>query len=331
MYVFSGFLLLLCVFFFILFHYRKKRLIQKVCCMTGCEKLHQLNELLSPFGFSYFPSQDIITSNLDAWQREFGYRTLFDRTAPYFNMVFDFEPIYFDYQDHTWLIEFWKGQYGINIGGEIGIYRADRILTCDEYDSAQFHSIPDGQLLPLSMKISFHGCPLFTISRTHWWLTGFCPGKYCEPQDLSMRISITFPDDMMLQSFTESLLKNGYQESELCICGYTISFSFTRPHCKPHSTIRLTARLAARISQWENRLFCLLYCWITRPFTRTADQILYLSYYLPFAFRHMLRFRRPRHQKSARRNRRQKGAHRSQRQKGTRRSQSQKGKRRCRR
>ena len=42
--------------------------------------------------------------------------------APRFQMVFDALPVYFDYQKKTWLIEFWKGQYGINTGAEIGIY-----------------------------------------------------------------------------------------------------------------------------------------------------------------------------------------------------------------
>ena len=39
-------------------------------------------------------------------------------------MIIDAYPVYFDYQDKTWMIEFWRGQYGINTGAEIGVYHA---------------------------------------------------------------------------------------------------------------------------------------------------------------------------------------------------------------
>ena len=37
-------------------------------------------------------------------------------------MIIDCEPIYFRYKGKKWLIEFWKGQYGMTTGGEVGIY-----------------------------------------------------------------------------------------------------------------------------------------------------------------------------------------------------------------
>lgn len=300
MYFLFGLLFILCILFFILFYRRRKRLIHKVCCMDYCEKYCLLNELFMPFGFSYSPSQDLITSTLDAWQREFGYQALFDRTAPYFNMVFDCEPIYFNYQGQTWLIELWKGQYGINIGGEIGIYQADRILSPEEYRQAQFHSIPNEQMLPLSMKMFFRGNLLFAISRTHWWLTGFRLGAYCEPEDLAMDVSVTFPDDLMLEQFIDSLLENGYPKCGLRLCGRTLSFTFAGPYGSRFCKRRRPEHLLSRFSQLKNRLFCRLFLLVTRPFTCTADRILYLYYFLPPVFRRMFRFRRNRNQRPRR-------------------------------
>lgn len=125
MYLSIGIVILLLLLSVVAFAARKRYAVKKVCTMSPAEKCEALNLLIQPFGYCYDSTQDIISSRNDAWQREFGYTTLFDKAAPWFNMVFDCLPVYFDYQDKTWLIEFWKGQYGINIGAEIGIYYAD--------------------------------------------------------------------------------------------------------------------------------------------------------------------------------------------------------------
>lgn len=298
MYLFIGILFVLCVFFFVINHCRKKRIIRKICCMEVCEKIRLLNELAEPFGFLYIPPEDIMTSRKDAWQRKYGYHALFDKTAPRFHMLFDCEPIYFNYRSQTWMIELWKGQYGINTGGEVGIYKADGILTTDQLESTLFHSVPDSQMLPISMKLFLKGHGLFAVKHPHWWLTGFRMGHYCEPENLVMDVSITCLDYEMLSCLVESLLHSGYGECELNICDLTVSFTFSIPHAKQ-------PRSDCRFRQWlcrlQNRLFCRLFRWVTRPFTCTLDRILYLYYFLPFAFRRMLRFQRSRKQKFCRR------------------------------
>ena len=64
----------------------------------------------------------------DAWQKAFGYLDAYNRAAPYLSMVFDSYPIYFDYEGRTWLVQIWKGQYGICTGCEIGLYYTDGIV-----------------------------------------------------------------------------------------------------------------------------------------------------------------------------------------------------------
>lgn len=290
MYFLFGILFLLCFFFFLLQMHRRRCIIRRVRCMNPCEKLCILNDLLSSFGFSYHPAQDIVTSCLDAWQREFGYRTLFDRTAPRFGMVFDREPFYFDYDGATWRIEFWKGQYGLNTGAEIGIYRADKILTPDQYNTALFRSIGDGQLLQLSMQLSRCGETLFFTRQKHWWLTGFRIGTFSEPDDLKLYLSIKFPNHAMLQSFLDSLRRSGYSSDSFCASALTAAVSFTVPHAKQFRGLR------ARFAQFCNCLTVKLYCLITRPFTATCDRLLYLYYFLPPVFRRILRFCKNRRQ-----------------------------------
>src|SRR5687768_9047714 len=80
---------------------------------------------VSAAGFLYDPGQDIIYSKLDAWQQHVGFCELYDDLAPVsISSVIDAEPIYFTYGGKEWMIELWKGQYGIETGAEIGVYNA---------------------------------------------------------------------------------------------------------------------------------------------------------------------------------------------------------------
>lgn len=294
MYIFFGILIFLCVIFFILFRWKSKKIICKLCNMKLQEKVCLLNQVMEPFGFCYSPSQDIITSRIDAWQREFGYCSLYDKTAVHFSMVFDCEPIYFNYNGRTWMFEFWKGQYGISAGSEVGIYCSDRILNPWEYDKALFQSVSDKELLTLSITTFYKGSALFTASQPHWWLTGFCPGKYCEPEDLTIRISITFRNEAMMYCFLQSLSQSGYIKCGISICDLTVTFIIAKPFsCQPCCKKCLKIKWA----QFKNRIFCKLYMWITKPFICTLDKILYLYYFLPFIFRHILCMKKNKKQK----------------------------------
>lgn len=295
MYFILALLLFLALFCFLLARWRAAQICQRIRCMKCCKKLRILHSLLSPFGFLYCGGQDIVTSSTDAWQRNFGYRTLFDRTAPRFHILFDREPIYFDYDGRTWLIELWKGQYGINTGAEIGVYYADTLLSPTQYDKAQFHSIPNERFLRMSMKLYHHERLLFTIQQTHWWLTGFCPGLYSRPYELTMRACITFPTQEMLSGFLQGLTNAGYDRCCFCVCGLTVSILFSTPCAKQFRPAFFVWR-----SDWQNRLSCCLYRFLMRPFACTMDRLLYLYYLLPPLFRRLLFFRKNGHQKRPR-------------------------------
>lgn len=301
MYFIFGILFMLCLIIVFVTHSRRKSIIRKLHCMLYCDKVNLLNYLMNPFGFSYLPKEDIVTSMSNPWQKEFGYTALFDTTAPHFNMVFDCEPVYFNFDNRTWLMEFWKGQYGINIGCEVGIYRADCILSPDQYDKALFHAVPEDELFPISLILNFKGCPIFSVSRPHWWLTGFKMGAYCFPEDLVLDASVTFPNEEMLFRFAESLQHMGYNECELHLHDLTASFLFSLPHSRQS---RLYRRLSASFSQRQNRIFCRLFQLFTQPFTCTVDRILFLYYFLPFSFRHLIRFKRNRKQQFSKKFRR---------------------------
>lgn len=288
MYLFFGCFFLILLFFFCINHFRRKRIIKKICSMSMDEKCRLLENLIEPFGCSYIPSQDIFSTRIDAWQRNFGYCHLYDEAAPYFNMVFDCLPIYFNYQGRTWMIELWKGQYGINSGCEIGVYYADRILEEEELEQELFQCADDENMLQLYFNLYLGGKNMAHLRKVHWWLTAFSMGCFLHPSALTMRASITLENDEMADAFTEGLIKAGFQSKDIRSCCHTVSFTF-RESPKRYSLFKSFLR---RTAQCMNHFWCRVYLWITRPFTLSADRLLYLYYYLPFAFRKMLRIRK---------------------------------------
>lgn len=74
-------------------------------------------------GFSYDPAQKILYSNLNGPQRFFGFCETIDVSAdPILSSSIFCDPIYFYYNGREYLLELWKGQYGIMSGVEVGLY-----------------------------------------------------------------------------------------------------------------------------------------------------------------------------------------------------------------
>lgn len=268
---------------------RKRWAIKKVCSMSYSCKCELFNSLIKPFGYCYDGSQDIISSRNDAWQRSAGYTALFDRAAPLFNMVFNYLPVYFVHGNRTWLIELWKGQYGINTGAEVGVYYADRILTEHELPTAHFQTVEDDDMLPISFFLSKEEHLLSRVAKKTWWLTVFCMGRFSKPSQLFLNVSICFPDCDMMYSFLNALQQTGFPKESIQVCGPKVSFLFGN---QINRCYNIWQRIIRSWAQFWNRFYCKLYLFVTRYFNLTIDRMLYLYYLLPFAFRRMLRPRK---------------------------------------
>ncbi len=283
--------LLLFLLLVILLHFKKKSVIRKVCTLTTSQKKELLDHLAEPIGYFYDPHQDIFASRHDAPQKLFGYMHLFDLSAAYLNMVFDYETIYFDYDRRTWLIEMWKGQYGINTGCELGIYYADNILAHDEYRTAHFQAVAPRDMLDISLRLNRHSTAkdpdstrLAQMKGPHWWLTIFKLGTYTRPEDLFVNTSIRFKNTTMLYQFLQSL-RTTLPDTFYKVNGLTIYFTFN------HSTRKYNffRKFIRRIALISCKLYCKWFNFITRPFSASGDKLLYLYYYLPFTARHLLK------------------------------------------
>ncbi|MDR2889305.1 MAG: DUF4474 domain-containing protein [Lachnospiraceae bacterium] len=289
MYYFSGLFVLLLAVMVLLNIPRKKKIVKKVSCMSMDEKYQKLNQLIEPFGYCYNNCQDVFSSTIDAWQKDFGYIFLYDKIAPRINLVFDCEPIYFYYDEKTWLIELWKGQYGINSGCEVGIYYADRIVPRVNLKKTLFRAVPSDEMLPISINLIQGNDSIARLTKRHWWLTAFRMGSFKRPSKLAMNVSITFPTREMLDAFVHAMLDLGYLPNDMCICNLQVFFTFDKPFTKVRGFLM---GLSRTISLFQNRILCWLYRFITRPFCLSVDRLLYLYFYIPFAFRRMIRLKR---------------------------------------
>ena len=269
----------------IFFHLKKRSVIKKIDALTTPEKNLILDTLAEPVGYNYDSCQDIFATRHDAPQKLFGYTTLYDLSAPFFNMIFDYETIYFNYKSRTWLIEIWKGQYGINTGCELGIYYADRILKPEEYDFTLFKAVDSKDMLDISLKLNSHSSKepyrytkLAHMRDKHWWLTGFKVGLFTKPHRLFVNTAITFKDYSMMRSFLESF-KATMPDTSYKTSGLTVYFTFYKSN-RRYSFFKRAVRSIALLSC---RAYCKLFNFVTKPFFKSGDKLLYLYYLLPFA------------------------------------------------
>jgi hypothetical protein len=197
-------------------------------------------------GFDYDPSQGIIYSKMHPLQRNFGYAYGYDAAALLMSAVIDCEPIFFDYDGKTWMIELWKGQYGLETGCEIGVYTRpigstgpfyfvlDHTVGVRPYDrtperNQYFDCAADSDLLVMSSTLYRNGQKLFSRGPDqHWWLTGFKWGVFSNPEDLTMDVSITCKDAGMTSAFGASLRTVGYQNVN--VSGNAVGFTFGTPY-----------------------------------------------------------------------------------------------------
>jgi hypothetical protein len=239
------------------------------------EVLEELDHELIPFGFKYEPYQDIFYSIMNGWQRTCGYCRLYDEATAPLGMIVDSEPITFEYNGYRWLIEFWKGQYGMTTGCEIGIYYTDEEEKNIPgiFQGYFYYSISNDDRMNMSFALRKNGNLLFTRSGYHWWLTGFKLGEFSKPSELTMDIMLDFFDKTMLHAFVEGLKRTGYARQEYEVRGLRVYIHFDKPHSpQPVTRTAFTEFLMQR----SNGNLCHTYNHITNDFKDTLDKLVVL-------------------------------------------------------
>lgn len=231
-----------------------------------------LDKVLEDTGFTYDPEQDIFYSIINAWQQKFGYCQLYDEAAAPMGMIIDCEPIYFDYGGKKWLIELWKGQYGMTTGGEIGVFTTEGsdLNIPHVFNGTYYNNAAPEDQLQLSFSLKKNQKIIFARDDLQWWLTGFKLGEFSEPSELTMYADITLKDNLMCDAFVKGLKNAGYTDNELMIKGNTVSLKFHYAHT-PQPITRTTP--TDWIIQRKNERLCAEYRNITNEYDNMPDKI----------------------------------------------------------
>ncbi len=184
--------------------------------------LLEKHQILS-YQYSYIDDY-YYTNDKEAWQYNFGFGKIYDLASPYILLEYDYVRVFFTYENKDWMLQMWKGQYGLVFyGGEIGIYNRDHVE--DGMNEWTFFNCPDEEdWLNMEMTLwheELNGTWTREFSREYdkyWWCTGFKNGhlRNEEPADeLRMTGRITFKDEKMAE-----IVADGLEE-----CGFGISGS----------------------------------------------------------------------------------------------------------
>ena len=165
------------------------------------------NQILALFGYEYDAEQNIYYTSMNPWQRYFGFTDLYDDMAVYTNMRYQTLKIDFEYGDLLWRLQWWKGQYGVLEGAELGVYTKEY----DNVDSMFYECAEDHNLFEMSFEY-YHSLSdynsnkvLFTRpSQEHWWITGFKFG-WCNPEDNVVKATLIARNKAMADGIEQGL------------------------------------------------------------------------------------------------------------------------------
>ena len=223
-------------------------------------------------GFDYDKEQGIFYSMIDAWQYDYGYCRFYDEFSAPLSIIFDCEPIYFNYNNKRWLIEFLKGQYGICTGAEVGVYASEKTIYNETMNSENifYDKISPKEFLDISIVVKKNGQVIFKRKDKHWWLTGFILGEFSEPYELSVDINITLINEEMRNSFIQGLNYAGYDNKQIKIKENSVSICFDKPKTEqPYTNIKLLNNMMQR----KNEDLCNVYNNITKQYKNYDEKI----------------------------------------------------------
>ena len=162
----------------------------------------------------------------DCWQRNAGYNEVYDNMAPMTAMFIDQVRLRFNYGGKDWMIQLWKGQYGlIFYGAEVGVYTKPKDRVLMHYDCAT-----DEEMLKMSMVFNEYKNGKWQQRFTrpygyYWWCTGFVPGnKFGDFSGLSLDMRITAKDYDMLRGIKAALEENNVSYT---VSGLNLYFRFS--------------------------------------------------------------------------------------------------------
>lgn len=163
------------------------------------------------------------TNDKDAWQYNFGFGKIYDFVSPYILLEYDYIRVFFTYENKDWMLQMWKGQYGLVFyGGEVGIYTKEH--SDKGIDEWTFFNCPaEEDWINMEMTLwheDVNGNWNREFTREYdkyWWCTGFKNGhlRQEEPADeLRLTGRMTFKDAEMTKLVADGLAECGLVKAD---------------------------------------------------------------------------------------------------------------------
>ncbi len=208
------------------------------------------------------------TNDKEAWQYGLGFGKIYDIVAPYLLLEYDYIRVFFTYEDKDWMLQMWKGQYGmVFYGGEIGIY--NRKHSDKGVNEWTMYACPKEEDWPMMEITLYHQNLLGFYEREfsreydkYWWCTGFKNGslRIQEPaKELRLNGRMTFKTDEMTALVAQGFAECGFKTSntkDVAIDSYytkgkDIYFSWQNiSEAESTMAIKFSAGLLTAISLW---------------------------------------------------------------------------------
>ena len=181
-----------------------------------------VNHQVLSYQYSYVDDY-YYTNDKEAWQKHFGFGKIYDIASPYLLLEYDYIRIFFTYENKDWMIQFWKGQYGmIFYGGEVGVY--NRAHSEEGVNDWTFYGCAkEEDWLAMDMTLyhqNLNGEFVREFTREYdkyWWCTGFKNGHLREEEpadELRLAGRITFKSEEMAQIVYDGLLECGFKKGK---------------------------------------------------------------------------------------------------------------------
>ena len=172
-------------------------------------------------GYRYSYDGDYFyTDDQNCWQKNFGFNFAYDWVAPLMWMEYDFVRVFLPYDGKDWMIQMWKGQYGlIFYGAEVGVYyREQGKKSATPY--SHYKAAYDQDYIKIGNKLYRYNEDTneydFEFEHpytTHWWNAAFVPGHLLRTtrcEELRTVSHITLKDAEMAKLFTDGLQEQGF-------------------------------------------------------------------------------------------------------------------------
>jgi hypothetical protein len=168
-------------------------------------------------GYHYQAGEGYFYNDKEAFQHVFGFNILYDVFAFVMFCYTDTIRCQFAYEGKDYLVQLWKGGYGICLftGGEIGLYSKPADRLGEHYDSVE-----EADYIGMEMSIYNENRLQFTRAMdTQWWCTGYAwsylDGFAQSPRtDCTMTAALAFQNAEMAALFAEQLAAKGFVRVE---------------------------------------------------------------------------------------------------------------------